>query len=223
MAGNIDLWHSFNERNCSLAIINIGYWIVFWIRTSLRSTNASTNFRFSCNINWRTRWYSLLICSHHKTYITTIYIYSHRAVGGSWDTPFPQTENIALVVFSIILAVFQLNIGCIYCNRALDNGIACTENVLYMRAVGVDRNIAAYVTAQGSVDFWQIIRVGRSFFVPCPCIFIGVDRNVATYRIITINAGIGCKAIASTNYWPIPSQSQSAICILVFRSSCNDM
>ena len=72
-----------------------------------------------------------------------------------------------------------------------------------MRSVGIDRNIAAYVTAQGSVDFRQIIRVGCRSFVPCPCIFIGVDRNVAVYRIITLNAGIESKAIACADNRPV--------------------
>ena len=72
-----------------------------------------------------------------------------------------------------------------------------------MRAVGIDRNIAAYVTAQGSVDFRQIIRVGRSSFVPCPCIFVGVDRNVAAYRIIAHGTGIESKAIACANNRPV--------------------
>ena len=72
-----------------------------------------------------------------------------------------------------------------------------------MRAVGVDRNITAYVTAQGSVDFWQVIRGGRSSFVPCPCIFIGVNRNVAAYRIIAYSTGHSCKAMTCANNRPV--------------------
>ena len=200
---DIDLRHSLDERNGCLTGIDIGNREFGRIRTCLCSADTGADFRLSGDIDGRPGRYSCLIGSHHKAHIAAVYRYGHRAVGGSWDTSFPQAEKIAFIIFSIILAVFQLNIGCIYCNRTMDNGITCTENILHMRSVGIDRNIAAYVTAQGSVDFRQIIRVGHSSFVPCPCIFIGVDRNVAAYRIIAHSTGIESKAIACANNRPV--------------------
>ena len=200
---DIDLRHSLDERNGCLTGIDIGNREFGRVGACLRSADTGADFRLSGDIDGRPGRYSFLIGSHHKAHITAVYRYGHRADRGSRVDSLPQTENIAFIIFSIILAVFQLNIGCIYCNRALDNGIACTENVLHMRSVGIDRNIAAYVTAQGSVDFRQIIRCGRSSFVPCPCIFIGVDRNVAAYRIIAHSTGIESKAIACANNRPV--------------------
>ena len=203
IVGDVDLGHHFDERNGGFAGIDIGNWEISRIRTCLRSADTGADFWLSGNIDGRPRRCSCLIGNHHKAHIAAVYRYGHWAFGGSWDTSFPQAEKIAFIIFSIILAVFQLNIGCIYCNRALDNRITCTENILHMRSVGIDRNIAAYVTAQGSVDFRQIIRVGRSSFVPCPCIFIGVDRNVAVYRIIAHSTGHSCKAMTCANNRPV--------------------
>ena len=203
IVSNIDLRHHFNVRNGCLTVIDIGNREFGRVGACLCSADTGADFRLSGYIDGGTSRCSGLIGNHHKAHIAAVYRYGHWAFGGSWDTSFPQTENIAFIIFSIILAVFQLNIGCIYCNRALDNGITCTENILHMRSVGIDRNIAAYVTAQGSVDFRQIIRVGCSSFVPCPCIFIGVDRNVAVYRIIALNAGIESKAIACADNRPV--------------------
>ena len=72
-----------------------------------------------------------------------------------------------------------------------------------MGAVHVDRNAAAYITAQGSVNVWQIIRVGLSSFVPCTYIFIGVDYNIAIDGIIAHSTGHGCKKMTCANNRPV--------------------
>ena len=92
-----------------------------------------------------------------------------------------------------------------------------------MGAVHVDRNAAAYITAQGSVNVWQIIRVGLSSFVPSPYIFIGVDYNVAVDGIIAHSAGFGCKEVACAHDGPVGVQPQSPVRGLVVRRTGDDM
>ena len=92
-----------------------------------------------------------------------------------------------------------------------------------MGAVHVDRNAAAYITAQGSVNVWQIIRVGLSSFVPCPYIFIGVDYNIAIDGIIAHSTGHSCKAVACAHDGPVAVQPQSPVRVLVVRRTGDDM
>ena len=79
----------------------------------MRSPDTGADFRLSGDIDGRPGRYSFLIGSHHKAHIAAVYRYGHRAVGGSRVDSLPQTENIALIVIGFILAVFQLNIGCL--------------------------------------------------------------------------------------------------------------
>ena len=110
---DIDLRHSLDERNGCLTGIDIGNREFGRVGACLCSADTSANFRLSGDINGRPRRYSFLIGSHHKAHITAVYRYSYRTVGSSRDASFPQTENISLVVFSIVLTIFQFNIGCI--------------------------------------------------------------------------------------------------------------
>ena len=110
---DIDLRHSLDERNGCLTVINIGNREFGRVGACLCSADTGADFRLSGDINGRPGRYSFLIGSHHKAHIAAVYRYGHWAFGGSWDTFFPQAEKIAFIIFSIILAVFQLNIGCI--------------------------------------------------------------------------------------------------------------
>ena len=94
--------------------------------------------------------------------------------------------------------------------------------------MSIDSNATTNIATDGAIDFRNIIPlvvISRRVYtlIPAPDILIGVDRNVAAYRIIALNAGIGCKAVACAHDGPVAVQPQSLVRVLVVRRTGDDM
>ena len=74
--------------------------------------------------------------------------------------------------------------------------------------MSIDSNATTNIATDGAIDFRNIIPlvvISRRVYtlIPAPDILISVDCNVAAYRIIALNAGIGCKAVACADNRPV--------------------
>ena len=148
----------------------------------------------------------LQVCQSDDIYIAAIHI------DGAFTIDYTAVIciNIALIVIRVlIIVVLQLNIRGVDGHIAADRRrIRCTGDIFHMRTMSIDSNATTNIATDGAIDFRNIIPlvvISRRVYtlIPAPDILIGVDRNVAVYRIIALNAGIGCKAIACADNRPV--------------------